>query len=282
MKYRNDIPFRNNILFAQTSVWKNYFPDIIDNVTTIKEIFSASPIILSNRKIYWYSLLLKYKKKEYDDCIVLLLPQLECSLRVIYATVNNCQERILTAEVTSLYTTLEEILHDCVLDKPNMVLQILGENYKEVLLDLFFYPEGPRIRDRVSHGEVNLSEIPFYLVNFILTVSIALCCKFLPSDNLLLKNEYVQNLHKWICKYMPVFHPVSLLKQKFILLLKSSFIPREYPQPEINGIEIESNKPILSFEEKNFCINELNISFSYWRGKRTFGAMACNTSEGKD
>lgn len=127
----SDIPFRNNILFAQTSVWKNYFPDIIDNVTTIKEIFSASPIILSNRKIYWYSLLLKYKKKEYDDCIVLLLPQLECSLRVIYATVNNCQERILTAEVTYLYTTLEEILHDCVLDKPNMVLQILGENYKK-------------------------------------------------------------------------------------------------------------------------------------------------------
>ncbi|XP_067130562.1 endoplasmic reticulum membrane-associated RNA degradation protein-like isoform X2 [Centruroides vittatus] len=263
----SDIPVRENVIFSQTSVWKNYFPDIsCNNIPTIKEIFSATPIILTSRKIYWYTLLLKYQERKYDDCITLLLPQLECCLRVIYTTVNKCHDRMLTAEVTSLYTTLEEILNDCVLDKPNQMIQALGENYRELLFDIFVYPEGPRVRDRISHGEVNLVKIPFHLVNFILNVSIAVCCKFLPPDNLLFKNEYVQHIQQLICKYMPVFHPISLLKQKLTQLLKSLITPEEYPQPDMNEIKINNNEDfVLSLEERNFFIHVVGLNASYWK-----------------
>ena len=47
----------------------------------------------------------------FDLCIVLLLPQLEHGLRRVFACVNNCPHRALTAESTVLYTTFDEVKH---------------------------------------------------------------------------------------------------------------------------------------------------------------------------
>ena len=38
--------------------------------------------------------------------------------------------------------------------RPNGLVEELGAPYMEMLLDLLIHPEGPRIRDRISHGEV--------------------------------------------------------------------------------------------------------------------------------
>ena len=45
----------------------------------------------------------------FDLCVILLLPQLEHGLRRVFACVNNCPHRILTAESTVLYTTFDEV-----------------------------------------------------------------------------------------------------------------------------------------------------------------------------
>ena len=45
----------------------------------------------------------------FDLCIVLLLPQLEHGLRRVFACVNKCPYRALTAESTVLYTTFDEV-----------------------------------------------------------------------------------------------------------------------------------------------------------------------------
>lgn len=46
----------------------------------------------------------------YGQCIELFLPQLEHVLRQLFCDVNDCPHRIITAESTTFYTTLDEIL----------------------------------------------------------------------------------------------------------------------------------------------------------------------------
>ena len=38
----------------------------------------------------------------------------------------------------------------------NQLVQELGAPYMEMLLDLLVHPEGPRLRDHISHGEVGV------------------------------------------------------------------------------------------------------------------------------
>ena len=38
--------------------------------------------------------------------------------------------------------------------RPNGLVEELGAPYMEMLLDMLIHPEGPRLRDRISHGEV--------------------------------------------------------------------------------------------------------------------------------
>ena len=40
---------------------------------------------------------------------------------------------------------------------PNALVEELGPPYMEMLLDLLIHPEGPRLRDRISHGEVGVA-----------------------------------------------------------------------------------------------------------------------------
>lgn len=39
---------------------------------------------------------------------------------------------------------------------PNGLVKEFGTPYMEMLLDLLIHPEGPRLRDRISHGEVGV------------------------------------------------------------------------------------------------------------------------------
>jgi len=40
----------------------------------------------------------------------------------------------------------------------NKLVQELGAPHMEMLLDLLVHPEGPRLRDHISHGEVGASD----------------------------------------------------------------------------------------------------------------------------
>lgn len=144
--------------------------------------------------------------------VTVLLPMLECSLRCLFALANNVSHRVLTAENSTLYTTLDEILALSVCEKSsadgyvgdpqrnqhqvlaninsnndncfesssltqcdvhshtasvitspsdsNMLLLVIGKQLNETLHDLLNFVQGPRVRDRVSHGEVKLGEVP--------------------------------------------------------------------------------------------------------------------------
>lgn len=50
--------------------------------------------------------------------------------------------------------------------------------------DLLNYQEGPRIRDRLSHGEINLREFPKEAASQLLTFSLVLLLRFTAEDTL--------------------------------------------------------------------------------------------------
>lgn len=56
---------------------------------------------------------------------------------------------------------------------------------KDLLFDLMIYPEGPRVRDKVSHGEANLQDIPESLALAVLVAVVMVmwkCSEFTTSN----------------------------------------------------------------------------------------------------
>lgn len=88
-----------------------------------------------------------------------LLIKMEFQLRYLFCDKNSCSQRILTAEDSRLYITFKEILASTINEEgtKNELLSFLGTNLVGLLMDLLMLPKGPRIRDRLGHGELDLS-----------------------------------------------------------------------------------------------------------------------------
>ncbi|XP_062953170.1 endoplasmic reticulum membrane-associated RNA degradation protein isoform X4 [Cynocephalus volans] len=106
-----------------------FFPDVNNEVlSALEELMMKSTFILKIMLPYWEIALIKFKSRRFADCAILLLTQLETGLRRVFARVNKCPERLLTAESTALYTTFDEILAKHLSDgKINQLPLFLGE-----------------------------------------------------------------------------------------------------------------------------------------------------------
>lgn len=96
----------------------------------------------------------------------------------------------------------------------NLLRQEIGDEYLEMLLDVLVHSEGPRIRDHISHGEVDLSEISQDLANHVLCI----CIAFLGLYNFPDKNSHgcrhrtvPGQIYDAVRQYKSLFHPISLL-----------------------------------------------------------------------
>ena len=196
-----------------------------------------------------------YSFCRYDECVMLLLPQLEHALRRVFAAANSCPERVLTAENNVLYTTFDEVLdHKMEEGSLNKLRYYVGEPYVTMLFDLLMYPEGPRVRDRLSHGECVLMwtvsedtdteayrklENQWHLMaNHIMGVLVAYCFLFLPDDELSVSNDYLKRMSKEAPKYRSVFHPVSLLQNELWETADLLFQWKDMPRPSNDDMEI--------------------------------------------
>ncbi|KAM4679713.1 endoplasmic reticulum membrane-associated RNA degradation protein isoform 4-T10 [Amazona ochrocephala] len=80
-------------------------------VMNVLRVFIGSPYGLNLRNVLWHGFASpKEIPAKYADCVILLLPQLEVGLRLLFTTANKCQNRLLTAESSALYTTFDEML----------------------------------------------------------------------------------------------------------------------------------------------------------------------------
>jgi hypothetical protein len=100
----------------------------------------------------------------------------------------------------------------------NQLLCQLGEPLFELLLDWLSYPEGPRLRDRISHAEVE----PLVMQQPLLAR-----CLFVALLGLLGKSNVKAQLDPslcaeereffcWLDDYKPCFHPFAMLRSEII------------------------------------------------------------------
>ncbi|KAM3931172.1 endoplasmic reticulum membrane-associated RNA degradation protein isoform 1-T2 [Leptodactylus fuscus] len=195
------------------------FPDLNEKVLSIAEsLIKQSKFVLPHMVPFWSEAIVAFRQGRYADCAIVLLPQLETGLRLFFTIVNECPDRMLTAESTSLYTTFDEILAQNLNDgSSNNFPGTLGESAMEFLWDILNHQEGPRVRDHLSHGEIELCKFPKQFAIELLDFSILLLHKHLEQDSF--DKEDFAVLHPIIDvvgSYQSRFHPITLLQKQVL------------------------------------------------------------------
>lgn len=165
---------------AHTEQISDIFPYIDEELCNVSNIISECEYISLSHKCVWKYSFNLYIKQKYGYCMELFLPQLEHILRQLFCDVNGCPQRTLTAESTTYYMTLDEILAPSlpsVGDKTNKIHSILGEGLTVLLNDIFSDMAGPRLRDKVSHGECCLKYLPKDLANHVYCAGLCVSLK---------------------------------------------------------------------------------------------------------
>ncbi|NWY31225.1 EMARD protein, partial [Pheucticus melanocephalus] len=242
------------------------FPDLNSEILSIaEELVKHSSFVLKIMLPFWMAALTAFKQSRYADSVILLLPQLEAGLRLLFTTTNKCPNRLLTAESSALYTTFDEMLAKHLdNEEVNQLPVVLEEPAMEsifesdFLWDFLNHQEGPRIRDRLSHGEINLETFPREIANQIVGFAITFLCRFSDEDVISLKEHMViKPLMNCASCYQSRFHPISRLKKQVLECMKSihlwpelATVPEEQEQ-KIKGLEgnTEANTLILMISE---------------------------------
>ncbi|NXF39757.1 EMARD protein, partial [Nyctibius bracteatus] len=236
-----------------------------ETLSVAEELVKLSSFVLKTMSPFWMAALTAFKQSRYADCVILLLPQLEVGLRLLFTTINKCPNRLLTAEVkllsqvsyVLLLTMLAKHLDN---EEVNQLPAVLEEPAmaSEFLWDFLNHQEGPRIRDRLSHGEINLKAFPREVANQIVAFAITLLCRFSDEDMFAFKEHMViKPLMNCASCYHSRFHPISRLKKQVLECMKSIHLWPELPTvPEehvrtIKGLEgnAEASTLILMISE---------------------------------
>uniref|UniRef100_A0A8P0P1J3 ER membrane associated RNA degradation n=1 Tax=Canis lupus familiaris TaxID=9615 RepID=A0A8P0P1J3_CANLF len=212
------------------------FPDVTSEVLSVlEEVVKKSTFVSKVMLPYWEAALIRFRSHRFADCAMLLLTQLETGLRRVFATVNECPERLLTAESTALYTTFDEILAKHLSDgKINQLPLFLGAPAMEFLWDFLNHQEGPRLRDHLSHGEFNLHDFPREATTQLLAFSVVLLLRFTDEDvSTAFKGKAaIKSLVALAEGYTAHFHPISQLKKQVLSCEKSIRVWPLLPLPQ--------------------------------------------------
>ncbi|RLV98551.1 hypothetical protein DV515_00010702 [Chloebia gouldiae] len=210
------------LLGSQQECPESYREDLNSEILSrAEELVKLSSFVLKIMLPFWIAALTAFKQNRYADSVIILIPQLEVGLRVLFTATNKCPNRLLTAESSALYTTFDEMLAEhldneevnqlpLVLEEPAM-----GSVLKDFLWDFLNHQEGPRIRDRLSHGEINLETFPREIANQIIGFAITILCRFSDENMFSLKEHMViKPLMNCASSYQSRFHPISRLKKQ--------------------------------------------------------------------
>eukprot|EP01130_Rhizamoeba_saxonica_P010728 TRINITY_DN4421_c0_g2_i1.p1 TRINITY_DN4421_c0_g2~~TRINITY_DN4421_c0_g2_i1.p1 ORF type:complete len:382 (+),score=67.68 TRINITY_DN4421_c0_g2_i1:149-1147(+) len=99
----------------------------------------------------------------------------------------------------------------------NHLVYEIGDNLMNLLWDMFIHVKGPRIRDRLAHGEASIVNIPHHVFQRILQIFIYLTLKYIPDINIdELENDKFAETYKFVDGYISCFHPRSLLQKSLV------------------------------------------------------------------
>lgn len=150
-----------------------------------------SPTIQQLNSTAWKIILNLHKTGNSKSAIFQLLPQIECLLRFIYGQINQVD---VTAHLDKYYIIMDSIFYEFILEedftplvigkinkaheleirsknKRNKILEVFPTSLMLLGFDIFHAADGPRIRDKISHGEavcdVNSGRIVRKLLQFV-------------------------------------------------------------------------------------------------------------------
>ncbi|KAL3874603.1 hypothetical protein ACJMK2_037591 [Sinanodonta woodiana] len=211
------INHREPVNFSQSLYFQKAVRGFPVDICTIYPLYS--PFIPHKSQEIWETVNSFYQLKRYGPCAALLLCQLEQGLRRLFVQVNNCPDRLLTAESTTLYTTFDEILDQFLPNgTENQLSSFLGEPVMDLLMDLLMYPDGPRVRDRLSHGEADWDTFPCELTQILIKLVVILADMAVPDYIKKCQDpEYEHCLRQMqinILDYECQFHRIALIKEQ--------------------------------------------------------------------
>ncbi len=199
-----DIALRTWTTLPELPIWA---PDLrVGNEAVFTEAVFKAETLHFTRKSVLLRAFQHHRNEQYGRSCILLLPELEHQLRLIFCAVKDCPARIATAEAAIHYTTLDIILSK---EEAPFMKTFLGNSIYSALLDLLVEPAGPRIRDRLSHGECLLTNIHANMSRRLLSIFLILL-------------ELGDNNASCHVEYSPVFSSTVLFKRQLIATLQVS------------------------------------------------------------
>lgn len=182
------------------------------NVTYLNNIFYKIP---SSHIPIWKRIYKLYQSDSFIGCVLLLLPQMELLFRIFFGNVN-CVD--ISAKRDEYYIILDTVFEEYLENDRSRINEVYREMDMSVLKlihDIFISPFGPRVRDKISHGEVDLNTLDKRI------------CKSLIYLSLCILNEDVQ-----LGPYESQFHPNSSLNKDLISTELTIFKVRSLEVPE--------------------------------------------------
>ena len=126
----------------------------------------------------------------------------------------------------------------------NKLLPEIGRNLTEMLYDLLYFPDGPKLRDRLSHGEYDFKDVDVVIANHVICIGISFCLRYLfPWRRGL--NDSVRILHELDSTartYRSVYHPISLLRREIQSIVDQMEVFDKETQKIQDKIEVPKGK----------------------------------------
>jgi len=212
----------------------------LDEESKWKELLDHSLFVMAPWKESWMDAIRLYHEGLVYHSLVALFPLIEHSIRRIFVCTNQRGNlldklwisRLLTADTTVLYTTLDILLANTMNGTSstsvecNAIFEELDVSIENLIFDILVWTKTedielkltydcPRIRDHVCHGNIDPMSVSPIIADRVMVMCLALMARFDIRNRTDVWPEAVKQSMSYVnCLYTPLFHPKSLLSKE--------------------------------------------------------------------
>jgi hypothetical protein len=198
-----------------------------DNRRAIETLLANNYFVVPGHLEHWLEALALACNGQYWQSLMLLLPQMEHSLRRIYVSVNECSSSLWSAESDVLYSTLDVLLASHMpqqniavgradVFRRNLLVPELGTPLMVQLLDALMYRHAPKMRDKLAHGDFIPSSVTVVQATHLWQLALALCAHY----SLLFDDRETDLWARYCLQHVssrrPLFHPQTSVKRSLM------------------------------------------------------------------
>ncbi|XP_052566218.1 endoplasmic reticulum membrane-associated RNA degradation protein-like isoform X1 [Culex pipiens pallens] len=140
------------------------------DVALLEEAVTSSSELQEIQRAGWLRSISLYKEKQFYCCVCMVLPQLEMFLRILYGGLYG---RDFRAKIDEYYIIMDTIFEEfeSVTEARSRMHDYFRIDLLEAMYDLLSAIRGPRLRDKLSHGELQWADIDEQVTNGVLLLS---------------------------------------------------------------------------------------------------------------